>query len=192
MPRIIGGLARGRRLATPPAGTRPTADRVREALFSSLLAEAGSVDGWSVLDLYAGSGAVGLEALSRGAMHATFVESQRAAADVIRANARAVDLAGASVVVRRVSAFVSGPPPSDAPYDLVFADPPYDLSDEELDAVLAALAQPGWLAPGARVVVERATRRGNLQWPPGLRADRSRAYGEGTLWYAEANEPEAE
>jgi 16S rRNA (guanine966-N2)-methyltransferase len=193
MPRIIGGVAGGRRLATPPgAGTRPTADRVREALFSSLVAAAGSLHGWSVLDLYAGSGAVGLEALSRGAARATFVESQRAAAEVIRANARASGLPGASIVVRRVSAFVEGSPPSEAPYDLVFADPPYDLPGEELRTVVAALTAPGWLAPGALVVVERATRGGVMEWPAGLRADRSRAYGEGTLWYAQANQPGAE
>jgi 16S rRNA G966 N2-methylase RsmD len=88
--------------------------------------------------------------------------------------------------------FLGGPPPREAPYDLAFADPPYDLPDEELRAVLTALTGPGWLVEGARVVVERATRSGQLIWPPGLCADRSRTYGEGTLWYARASGPEAQ
>lgn len=185
MPRIIGGSARGRRIAAPPGdGTRPTADRVREALFSSVLAGSGSVDGWRVLDLYAGSGAVGLEALSRGAAQATFVEAARGVAMTIRANSAAAGLAPVEVIAMRVMSFLRGGPSGSAPYDLVFADPPYDLPEEEWSTVLEALVQPGWLAPDALVILERATRRGAPTWPSGLVEDRSRRYGEGTLWYA--------
>ena len=185
MPRIIGGSARGRRITAPPGdATRPTADRVREALFSSVVAEAGALDGWSVLDLYAGSGAIGLEARSRGAAQATFVEAARGVATMIRANAAAAGLTPVDVVAMKVTSFLRSGPPVNAPYDLVFADPPYDLPDEELATVLGELTAPGWLAPDALVVVERATRRGSPAWPTGLVESRSRRYGEGTLWYA--------
>jgi 16S rRNA (guanine966-N2)-methyltransferase len=177
--RIVAGAAKGRRLATPAGVTRPTSDRAREALFSSL---GPVVEGARVLDLFAGTGAVGLEALSRGAAAAVFVESNRAALDVLRRNAHAVGLSGATFVGRPVGAYLKAPP--EEPFDLVFADPPYDLSDEAVADFLAALGTPGWLAPDAYVVVERAARSAPPNWPAGcITPDRERRYGDGVLWY---------
>ncbi len=153
--RVIAGEARGLTLVAPP-DARPTSGRVREALFSSL----GDVAGLSVLDLFAGSGALGIEALSRGADRGVLVDRDRGAADACRTNLDATGLVErAQVVVRPVGAFLAGPVPGDAPFDLVCCDPPYDLGATELDEVLAGLARPGWVAPDARIVLERPTRR---------------------------------
>jgi len=181
--RIVAGLAGGRRLAVPRGGTRPTSDRAREGLFATVTAMRGSLAGGRVADLYAGSGAVGLEALSRGAAEALLVESDSRAAAVIRANARTLGLAGARVLTGQVERILAAGPGALAPRDLVFADPPYALAGSAVTAMLAALADRGWLAPGAIVVVERATRSGAPEWPEGYLPDRSRRYGEATLWY---------
>jgi 16S rRNA (guanine966-N2)-methyltransferase len=179
--RIVAGLAKGRRLAAPARGTRPTSDRAREALFNSLAAEL-DLDGARVLDLYAGTGAVGLEALSRGAAEAVLVESGRSALQVLRRNVQTVGLAGASVVGAAVEAFLTSPPAQ--PFDLVFADPPYDLAEDVLAGVLVALGAPGWLAEDAYLVVERAARSGPPPWPAALITPaRDRRYGDGVLWY---------
>jgi 16S rRNA (guanine966-N2)-methyltransferase len=185
MTRVIAGAAGGRRLAVPPGqATRPTSDRAREGLFGTVLSELGSLDGRHVLDLYAGSGAVGLEALSRGAGSVLLVESDARAAGVIKANVKSVGIAGAQVVTSRVERFLSGPPRG--AYDLVFADPPYAVTAAGITTVLTLLTgqgTAGWLADGALVVVERATRSGELDWPPGYTAGKSRRYGEATFWY---------
>lgn len=189
MTRIIGGVAGGRRLQTPSGDqTRPTSDRVREALFSSLESWAGSFAGLRVLDLYAGSGALGLEAWSRGAAAVTLVESDRRTAALVAANARTLGCRVADVVASPVAAALSRPP--GAPYDLVLADPPYPLGDEAVAADLAALVEHGWLAPGALVVVERSRRSPEPAWPTGLEPGRQRRYGETTLWYGHAAEPD--
>lgn len=191
MTRVVAGAARGRRLAVPPGrGTRPTSDRAREALFSTLESELGSLAGRRVADLYAGSGAVGLEALSRGAAHCLLVESDSRALRTLRANVDALGLPGAQVAAGRVERVVAGQPPG-AAYDLVFLDPPYVVTDGTLRDVLAALATQCWLVPGALVVVERATRGGAWVWPAGFAALRSRTYGEATLWYGRAARPAA-
>ncbi len=184
MTRVVAGSARGRRLAVPPGqGTRPTSDRAREGLFSSLGTLLGAWAGRRVLDLYAGSGAVGLEALSRGAAHALLVEVDPAAVRTIEANVAAVGLAGAEVrrgrVERVVADGLAGPA-----YDVAFADPPYDLADGALATVLTGLRP--YLAPQAVVAVERATRGAGWAWPVGYAALRSRRYGEATLWYGRA------
>jgi 16S rRNA (guanine966-N2)-methyltransferase len=180
--RIVGGAAGGRRIAVPAgSGTRPTADRVREALFSSLEAEFGGLGGVSVLDLYAGSGAVGLEALSRGAERVLLIEHDRKAAEVVNANVRAVGLPGASVVVRAAERVAAGQNPA-KPYDLLFADPPYKLETSELQGVLDDLVANGWLADDAVVVVERGKRE-PWEWPDGFAPLRDRKYGEARLWY---------
>ncbi len=185
MTRVIAGDSRGRRLAVPAgSGTRPTADRVREALFSAVEAMVGAMTGLRFLDLYAGSGAVGLEARSRGAAHVALVESDPRAVGVIRANVAAVGLDRVHVHPVLVERFVATQPPP--PYDVVFADPPYVLPDDALGAVLAALAGGGWVGPGAVIVVERATRGGPCPWPPGVGAERAKRYGEATLWYGRA------
>jgi 16S rRNA (guanine966-N2)-methyltransferase len=178
--RIVAGLAKGRRLSVPARGTRPTSERAREALFSSLAAIV-DLDGARVLDLFAGTGAVGLEALSRGARAATFVESDRQAFDVLRHNIEAVGLDGAEAHRRQAATHLVGG--SDEPYDLVFADPPYAFGDEQLGSLLATLAVPQWLADGAVVVVERSARGLAPRWPEGMEAVQHKRYGEGVLWY---------
>ena len=189
MTRIIGGSAGGRRLSTPPGtATRPTADRVREALFSSIEAATGSLEGLRFLDLYAGSGAVGLEALSRGAGVATLVESDRRTAGLIATNARTLGFPRAEVLAAPVAATLGRAPV--APYDVVFMDPPYPLSEEDLAADLAALLAQGWLVPDALVVVERSRRSPEPSWPPLIEGRRAKRYGETTLWYGRADLPD--
>jgi 16S rRNA (guanine966-N2)-methyltransferase len=182
--RIIAGVARGRRLSVP-AGTRtrPTSDRAREGLFATITAVRGPLREARFLDLYAGSGAVGLEALSRGAARALFVESDPAAARVIRGNIAAVGLPGGHVVTAAVGPALRRGPGDEPGFDVVVADPPYAADDDEVAVMLAALAGDSWLAPGALLAVERATRSGPVPWPAGYRADRSRRYGEATFWY---------
>jgi len=181
--RLVGGSAGGRRLAVPPGSlTRPTSDRAREGLFSTLSTVV-DLTGARVADLYAGSGAVGLEALSRGASAALLVEADPKAVRVLRANVRELGLPGAAVLADRVERVVANPPADALPYDVVFADPPYLLDDAAVGQVLAALVEQHWLADGAVVVVERASRRPPLTWPNGLIADKARRYGEATLWY---------
>jgi 16S rRNA (guanine966-N2)-methyltransferase len=183
MTRVIAGVAGGRRLAVPPGkGTRPTSDRAREGLFAtvgSLLGTPGRA-----LDLYAGSGAVGLEALSRGASHALLVEADARAVRTIKANVAALGLPGAEVRADRVERVVAQP--CAEPYDFVFADPPYALGDDAVTSVLAALRDNGWLAPGALVAVERESRGKDLVWPDGFEEDRVRRYGEASVWYGRA------
>jgi 16S rRNA (guanine966-N2)-methyltransferase len=208
--RVIAGEAGGRRLAVPDGrDTRPTSDRAREGLFATISSIVGPLAGARVLDLYAGSGAVGLEALSRGAQHVLLVEHGARAARVIRQNIEAIGLPGAAVVADRVERVLArGPAPAGgqdgtapaggqdgtAPaggqdgtaerrYDVVFADPPYALADAGVTQVLLLLAEQGWLAPGALVIVERATRSGPVSWPDGFVPDRARRYGEATFWY---------
>ena len=183
MTRIIAGAARGRRLSVPPGTrTRPTSDRAREGLFATITARHGPLEGTAFLDLYAGSGAVGLEALSRGAAPVLLVESDPAAARVIRANVTAVGLPGAGLVTGQVAAVLRRGPGSGPAFGVVVADPPYATGGEEVTAMLTAL-RGGWLAPGALVAVERATRSGPVAWPEGYAPDRSRRYGEATFWY---------
>jgi 16S rRNA (guanine966-N2)-methyltransferase len=185
MTRIIGGTAGGRRLLTPRGtATRPTSDRVREALFSAVEAWSGSLRGLRFLDLYAGSGAVGLEAWSRGAGVVTFVEQDRRAAALIARNAETLGASRAGVTASSVAAALRKAPA--APYDIVFADPPYPLPDEEVTAALSGLVAGDWLVPGALVVVERSVRGPELMWPDGLAGDRSKKYGETMLWYGHA------
>ncbi len=153
MTRIIGGVARGRRLATPKGDrTRPTSDRVREALFSSVESWCGSLHGLRFLDLYAGSGAVGLEAWSRGAAHVTLVEHDRRTAGIVSANARDLGCPVAQVVASTALTALARPPA--APYDVVFADPPYPVPSVDVEAMLAALVgarlAPRRLAGGGR------------------------------------------
>ncbi len=186
MTRIVSGSARGRRLRTPVGDrTRPTSDRVREALFSALESALGSLEGLRVLDLYAGTGAVGLEAMSRGAGVALLVESDRRTARLTQQNADDLGFRRAEVVAGPVERTMAQPPR--APYDVAFLDPPYSLAEDDLGRVLTALAGNGWLARGATVVVERSARSDEPGWPAGITADRRKAYGETVLWYATAD-----
>ncbi|PRB65054.1 16S rRNA (guanine(966)-N(2))-methyltransferase RsmD [Microbacterium sp. MYb45] len=184
MTRIIAGAARGARLEVPGVGTRPTSDRVRESLFGALEALS-AIDGARVLDLYAGSGALGLEALSRGAASADLVERGRQAAAIVRRNAAVVaKAAGRSAGRVHEGAVHTYLQRAAGPFDLVFTDPPYDLDDAAMTADLVALAP--LLSPDAVVVVERARRA----TPPdfgaaGLELFREKSYGDTTLWWAE-------
>lgn len=189
MTRVIAGRAGGRRLAVPPGtGTRPTSDRAREGLFSTWVSFLGTLDGARVLDLYGGSGAVGLEALSRGAAHTLLVEADARALRVIKDNVRVVGLPGAEVRGGKAEQVVAGAPPAE-PYDVVFLDPPYAVTDDDLREILLTLRSRGWLAEDALVTVERSTRGGEFRWPEGFDALRARRYGEGTLWYGHAASP---
>ncbi len=182
--RIIGGSVGGRRIRTPEgSATRPTTDRVREALFSSLEAQLGSLTGLRVLDLYAGSGALGLEALSRGAAALTAVESDRRTARLVADNARELGLA-AEVVGQPVARVLALSP--ERPYDLVLADPPYAFPNPEVEHVLGLLLTRGWLAAEALLVLERPARAPEPTWPEGVSEVRSRRYGETMLWYVRA------
>lgn len=178
MSRIIAGTHRGRRLHVPPGlTTRPTADRAREGLFSSLLSLL-DLDGAQVLDLYAGSGALGLEAVSRGAAHATLVDNDPSALAALRTNVEDLGLP-ATVVDADAGRFLGG---AVTPYDLVLVDAPYDV---EVDPVLAGLRP--LVTPGAVLVVERRSRGAAPSIPEGFVAERDRRYGEATLWYFSAS-----
>lgn len=179
MTRIVAGSVGGRILQVPRAGTRPTSERVREALFSRL-EHLDVVDGARVLDLYAGSGALGIEAASRGAAHVTLVDSARDAADVCRRNVAALGLDGLVVVAaEKADRFVQRP----ATWDLVLVDPPYDVTEDDLAAVLAPLT----LSAHGVLVVERGRRSPEPTWPDALERFDKRAYGDTVMWFAEAS-----
>lgn len=182
MTRIIAGLARSLTLVVPDAGTRPTSDRVRESLFGAL-ESADLLHEAVVLDLYAGSGALALEAISRGAVQAELVEKSPRAAGVAERNARTVARAvpDARIRVHRASAdaFLRT---TSVTFDLVFIDPPYDISDADIAATLALL--PPRLSPGAAVIVERSSRSPEPILPAGVTIERSKTYGDTTLWWA--------
>lgn len=179
MPRIIAGDFRGRRLAVPAVATRPTSDRVREAIASMLGSRMDLAD-TRVLDLYAGTGALALEALSRGAASAVLVESDRRAAALVRENIAVCGAAGrARVVNRTVAAFLAAPGQQ---FDLVFADPPYALSADEISGMLRVL--PAHLADGAWVVLERGSRGDEPQWPDSLEPVSTKVYGDTTVTLA--------
>lgn len=179
MTRIVAGAAGGRRLKVPPKGTRPTSERVREALFSSLESMM-DLDGARVLDLYAGSGALGFEALSRGAGHATFVESDRRAAEVLKSNAKDLGFAGVMIANRTAEAYATT---EGEKFDVVFADPPYAVTDDELAKVLHGLRHR--LAPDAVLVVERASRSGEPAWPDGVEPLRAKRYGDTAVYWGQ-------
>lgn len=181
MTRIVAGAARGRRLRVPRGGAiRPTTDRVREALFSSVESAVGAFAGLRVLDMYAGSGALGLEAISRGAGYALLVESDPAAVRAIRDNVAATGLQHVEVRAGAVERVLTTRP--DAPFHLALADPPYAMGTEELTRVLGLLTIV-WLEVDALVVVERPRRAAAVVWPDGLVGERQRHYGETVLWY---------
>jgi 16S rRNA (guanine966-N2)-methyltransferase len=188
MTRIIAGQAKGRRLLVPAKGTRPTSDRVRESLFntltSELLAENQPWSTLSVLDLYAGSGALGIEAASRGAQPVVLVEKARLAAEIIRKNIDLVGLPGLQLLSTGVADLL-GRTPSVA-FTLVFADPPYDVSAGSLRELLNSLVETGWVAPLARVVVERPTSDPEAPLPDFWIDFSQRRYGDTTLWYGRA------
>ena len=182
MTRIIAGAAGGRQVHTPRGtATRPTSERVREALFSALAAELGTLHGVHFLDLFAGSGAVGLEALSRGAGAAVLVERDARTAALIRRSAGELGLDGATVITGSVLHHLRTGVPRR--FDIAFCDPPYAEPPSALAEAVRLLLDRSWLAPGAVVVLERSRRDPAPEWPAGLRELRSRRYGDTVLWY---------
>lgn len=182
MTRIVAGSAKGRTLAVPKSGTRPTSERVREALFSRL-DHMNVLEGATVLDLFAGTGALGLEALSRGAARATLVEKASAAARVASANVRSTGLP-ARVVTADARSYLCARTGEDlrGDVDLVFIDPPYDIAEADMTAVLSLLGP--WIGPDALVVVERSTRAPAPTWPPFLVLEDQRTWGETVAYFA--------
>jgi 16S rRNA (guanine966-N2)-methyltransferase len=179
MTRVVAGELGGRRLAVPAGrGTRPTAERVRDGLFSTLVAIRGSLSGAAFLDLYAGSGAVGIEAASRGATRVTCVERDPRTLAVLRSNVESLAPDVVAVSPVPVGRFLRAP--SADPADVVFLDPPYS---EPVEEILELLATDAWLAPSAVLVVERSARDEQPDWPAGVQPDRSRRYGDTMLWY---------
>jgi 16S rRNA (guanine966-N2)-methyltransferase len=187
--RIIAGSRRGRRIAMPPgARTRPTSDRVREALFSAIAAWAGSaagppedsLAGLAFCDLYAGSGAVGLEAASRGANPVVLVERDSRTAQLTKSNVRALGLT-VDIVTESVEHVLRRPPAR--AFDVVFADPPYELETDTVNAQLEQLVANRWVGPGSLIVVERSRRTPELVWPAMVAERWSRGYGETLLCF---------
>ncbi len=178
MTRIVAGTAKGRTLKVPPQGTRPTSAKVREALFSKL-EHWGLVDGAHVLDLFAGSGALGLEALSRGAADAVFVDQSRVAMQIVKANAEALNLASKGRFVTRGAAqFLEGIADR---FDLIFIDPPYAFSEEALGELLEALSER--ITPEGLVVVERDARSPRPRLSGSLILEDNRVWGDTAAWF---------
>ena len=190
MSRVVAGSRGGRRLKTPSGdATRPTTDRVREALFSALASWAGTaagppdqaLAGLAFLDLYAGSGAVGLEAASRGAAPVLLVESDGRTAALARRN---VATLGLPMTVRALGVEAVARTTAEQRHDVVFADPPYALATERLDAVVADLVAHGWVAPDGLLVLERSSRSDPPRWPTAVVDTWDRTYGETVLHFA--------
>lgn len=176
--RVIAGVAKGRKLKAPPGrGTRPATDRLKEAVFSSL---GPLVTGAEVLDLYAGSGALGIEALSRGALHATFVEKDEAAVAVIADNLSHIRLSeSATLLHMKAEQFAAGP--CDRPFQIIFIDPPYALGFPS--ETLESLAERGHVATGATIVVETSARGEAFDIPPGFVLTGRRRYADSAVAY---------
>jgi len=186
MTRIIGGIAGSRQLTSPAKATRPTSDRIRESVFNRL-ASRDRLDGARVLDLYAGTGALALEAISRGAISAVLVEKDGKAAAVCNQNAQLIQKAlekegffdpVTKVAHKSVSSFLST---DTGEYDLVFIDPPYEVSNAEVIENLEALISK--LAKDAIVMVERSSRSESLEIPVGLTFDEEKSYGDTTIYW---------
>jgi 16S rRNA (guanine966-N2)-methyltransferase len=190
MTRVIAGELKGHRLAVPHDGVRPTSDRVREAIFNSL---ANKVDltGKRVLDLYAGTGALAIESLSRGAVFALLVEADRKVATVTNQNLRKLQLdsraeleiSDASVWAKRPRAISPKHDPLEAPFDVVFIDPPYENPSNEITSLIMDLTESSWLAPECLLIVERSSKSPAIDWPPGVADSEMRVYGDTTIWY---------
>jgi 16S rRNA (guanine966-N2)-methyltransferase len=180
--RIVAGTAKGRRLKVPSRGTRPTSERVREAVFNALESR-GELRDARVLDLYAGSGALGLEALSRGASEALFVENDRKAVEILRTNVAEIGLGG-WIRSGTVEVVLAQEVPA-APFDVVFADPPYVFDNSRIAGMLTALAKGNWIVDDGLVVIERARRAGEPEYPPGFEHLREMRHGDTAVYWAE-------
>lgn len=186
--RIIAGLGKGRNLISPTGAVRPTSDRAREALFSTLESEFGSINDLHFLDLYCGSGAVSAEALSRGAAFVQAVDKEEKATSVARSNhemlGKIVGVGSSSVITMSISRFLERSAENN--FDVVFMDPPYELGSEEILNSLKQLAQNGFLKRGSVIAIERDSKSKAIEWPEGFTALKERKYGSATIYYAEA------
>ena len=181
--RIIAGVARGRKIDAPQGATRPTSDRAREGLFSTLSSLFGELHDLRVLDLYAGTGALGLEAASRGATSVDLIENDPKAVAVCRANIEKVGIPGVKVHALAVEKWLTQEV-APAPYDIVLIDPPYSLANDRVEHVLELLVSQGLLSERALVSVERESKSPAFAWPAGYVAERERAYGLAIVRYA--------
>lgn len=183
MTRIIGGDLRGRNLKVPDSVTRPTSSRVREAVFSSVEHAVSGLDDLRVLDLFAGSGAFGIESISRGAIEAVLIEKDLRAADVLHTNVGALGLKNARVIIGDVTQEVKQSS-TRGKFDVVFIDPPYAFSDEEINDVVSGLAENDWLEEYAVLVVERGS-KSLVSWPESIEELRKKVYGDTAIWYGQ-------
>ena len=183
MTRIIGGELRGRNLKVPDSVTRPTSSRVREAVFSSVEHAVSGLADLRILDLFAGSGAFGIESISRGAAEAVLIEKDLRAADVLHTNVGALGLKNARVIIGDVVQEVSQPS-TRGKFDLVFIDAPYAFADEEINQIISGLANNNWLEEYAVLVVERGS-RSEVTWPEGYEELRKKVYGDTAIWYGQ-------
>jgi 16S rRNA (guanine966-N2)-methyltransferase len=183
MMRIIGGSAKGKNLISPSEKTRPTSDRAREGLFSSLESEFGSMSDLCFLDLFSGSGAVGVEALSRGAAKVTSVEQHQSTAEIARKNFELVSNPQGEfeVISQDAGKFLSNP--SNTKYDIIFLDPPYELSNSGIEKLLEAIIRNNFLSTNGVIAVERESRSKEFNWPTPLVGVKVRGYGQGSIYY---------
>ncbi len=181
--RIIAGSSKGKTLLSPPETTRPTSDRAREGLFSSLESEFGSMQDLNILDLFSGSGAVGVEALSRGAANVFSVEQHEATARVAQQNFELVTTAAGKFTVINSPAmrFVSAP--HQITFDIIFMDPPYELSNQEIEELIEKIEENGLLAERGLIAIERASKQSPFQWPAPFIQEKIRSYGQGSIFY---------
>ena len=183
MLRIIAGVAKGKNLFSPSDKTRPTSDRAREGLFSSLESEFGSMNDIDFLDLYSGSGAVGVEALSRGAAHVVSVEQHANTAAIAYKNFDLVSGASGTfeVLSQDTEKFLSNPTPF--PYDIIFMDPPYEVPNSQIEKLLNFIAINKFLKPHGVIAIERESRGKEFTWPAPFTMSKVRAYGQGSIYY---------
>jgi 16S rRNA (guanine966-N2)-methyltransferase len=183
MTRIIGGDFRGRSIKVPDAETRPTSSRVREAIFSSVEHAVSGLDDLRVLDLFSGSGAFGIESISRGAAEAVLIEKDLRAADALHTNVANFGIKNARVVI--TDAFTDVAQKSGrGTFDVVFIDPPYSFEDEQVNTLIANLVKNDWLNEYALIVVERGS-RSQVQWPESVEELRKKVYGDTSIWYGQ-------
>lgn len=183
MTRIIAGVHKGRTLKVPQSVTRPTSSRVREAIFSSVEHSHDGFDGLNVLDLFAGSGALALEAISRGAAYALMMENDAKAIAAIKENMNALKIRNARVQGGELFNHLNSDQPENA-FDVVFADPPYNLADDKVTLMLEALSSRGWLSPDALVVIER-DKYSDFMWPHEYSNISQRSYGDTVVSYGQ-------
>lgn len=184
--RIIAGIAKGRSLSSVAGATRPTSDRAREAIFSTLTSEFGDFLGLHILDLFAGSGAMGLEALSRGSSLVHCVENDDAASKSISTNAELVQksqpVGAFHLFQMSVQKFVEGTPQNQ--YHFIYVDPPYDFADNELTQILEKLHANNFFKDDAVIAIERASKTPQPVWPQGYEPSRTKVYGQASIYYA--------